>query len=65
MWGMIGATFEMRGVVEGHGSGLHEPHDASAFAATASPRITRSGRADEAWNRLIHGQFVELRPLFL
>ena len=33
MWGMIGATFEKRGVVEGHGSGLIDPHDMSAFAA--------------------------------
>ena len=33
MWGMIGATFEMRGVVEGHGSGLTDPHDISAFVA--------------------------------
>ena len=33
MWGMIGATMEKRGVVEGHGSGLIDPHDLSAFAA--------------------------------
>ena len=33
MWGMIRATFEMRGVVEGHGSGLTDPHDISAFVA--------------------------------
>ena len=27
MWGMIGATLEGRAVVEGHGSGLTDPHD--------------------------------------
>ena len=62
MWGMIGATFEMRGVVEGHGSGLHEPHDSSAFAATGIASDHEVWSAEDAWDRLIHGQFVELRP---
>ncbi|MFD1940922.1 adenine deaminase [Paradevosia shaoguanensis] len=62
MWGMIGATFEMRGVVEGHGSGLTDPHDISAFAAAGLSSDHEVWALDEAWDRLQRGIFVELRP---
>ena len=62
MWGMIGATFEMRGVVEGHGSGLTDPHDISAFAAAGLSSDHEVWALDEAWDRLMRGIFVELRP---
>ena len=62
MWGMIRATFEMRGVVEGHGSGLTDPHDISAFAAAGLASDHEVWSADEAWDRLMRGLFVELRP---
>ncbi|MGO8506795.1 hypothetical protein AB9F35_36565, partial [Rhizobium leguminosarum] len=32
LWGMIGATFEHRGVVEGHGAGLRDMASINAFA---------------------------------
>ena len=62
MWGMIGATFEMRGVVEGHGSGLTDPHDISAFAAAGLSSDHEVWALDEAWDRLLRGLFIELRP---
>lgn len=62
MWGMIEATFEMRGVVEGHGAGLHDPHEASAFAAAGMASDHEIWSFEEAWNRLNYGFFTELRP---
>ncbi|MDF2981465.1 MAG: Adenine deaminase [Devosia sp.] len=62
MWGMIGATMEMRGVVEGHGSGLIDPHDLSAFAAAGISSDHEVWALEEAWERLSHGIFTELRP---
>lgn len=62
MWGMIHATFEMRGVVEGHGSGLTDPHDISAFAAAGLSSDHEVWAMDEAWDRLMRGLFTELRP---
>ncbi len=62
MWGMIRATFEMRGVVEGHGSGLVDPHDISAFAAAGLSSDHEVWALDEAWDRLMRGLFTELRP---
>jgi adenine deaminase len=62
MWGMIGATMEMRGVVEGHGSGLIDPHDLSAFAAAGISSDHEVWAMEEAWQRLTHGIFTELRP---
>lgn len=61
MWGMIGATIAKRGVVEGHGSGLIEPHDISAFAASGISSDHEVWALDEAWERLSRGVFVELR----
>ena len=62
MWGMIGATMEMRGVVEGHGSGLIDPHDLSAFVASGISSDHEVWAYKEAWERLSHGIFTELRP---
>jgi adenine deaminase len=62
MWGMIRATFEMRGVVEGHGNGLTDPHDISAFAAAGLSSDHEVWALDETWDRLMRGLFTELRP---
>ncbi len=62
MWGMIRATMEMRGVVEGHGSGLTDLHDISAFVAAGLSSDHEVWALDEAWDRLKLGLFVELRP---
>lgn len=62
MWGMIGATLAGRAVVEGHGSGLTDPHDISAFIAAGLSSDHEVWALDEAWDRLQRGLFVELRP---
>ncbi len=62
MWGMIRATIEKRGVVEGHGSGLIDPHDLSAFAAAGIASDHEVWALEEAWERLSRGIFTELRP---
>ena len=62
MWGMIAATMEGRAVVEGHGSGLTDPHDISAFVASGISSDHEVWALDEAWDRLQRGIFTELRP---
>lgn len=65
LWGMIEATIEGRGVVEGHGSGLSEAHDLSAFAAAGLSSDHEIWTVEEAWERLQRGIFVELRQVSL
>jgi adenine deaminase len=62
MWGMIGATFAGRGVVEGHGSGLKAAAELSAFAAAGLSSDHEIWAFEEAWERLSRGLFIELRP---
>ncbi len=62
LWGMIRATIEQRGVIEGHGSGLVEAHDASAYAAAGLSSDHEVWTFDEAWEKLNRGVFIEIRP---
>ena len=62
LWGMMQATIEKRGVIEGHGSGLVEPHDASAYAAAGLSSDHEVWTLDEAWEKLNRGVFIEVRP---
>lgn len=62
IWGMIGATIAQRGVVEGHGSGLTEAHDASAYAAAALSSDHELWCFEDAWEKLNRGVFIEIRP---
>lgn len=62
LWSMIGATFEARGVVEGHGSGLHDLTSINAFAASGLASDHEGWFLDEVWTKLSHGIFIELRP---
>lgn len=62
MWGLIGATLGGRAVVEGHGSGLTDAHDISAFAAAGLSSDHEVWALEEAWDRLERGIFTELRP---
>ena len=48
--------------VEGHGSGLTDLHDISAFVAAGLSSDHEVWALDEAWDRLKLGLFVELRP---
>ena len=63
LWGNIKATMEARGVVEGHGSGLSDPHDLSAFAAAALSSDHEVREPQEALEKLQRGIFLMLRPM--
>ncbi len=62
LWGMIRATFEARGVVEGHGSGLRDHASINAFAAAGLASDHEAWVPEEVWEKLTRGIFVELRP---
>ncbi|MCX5496790.1 amidohydrolase family protein [Kaistia dalseonensis] len=62
LWGMIRATFEKRGVVEGHAAGLRDLSTINAFAAAGMASDHEGWFLDEVWQKLTHGLFVELRP---
>ena len=61
IWGMIEATFAGRGVVEGHGSGLRDLASINAFAAAGLASDHEVQTAEETWDKLTRGLFVELR----
>ncbi len=62
LWGMIRATFERRGVVEGHGAGLRDLPTINAFAAAGLASDHEAWTPEEVWEKLAHGIFMELRP---
>lgn len=62
LWGMIQATFEKRGVVEGHGSGLRDMASINAFAAAGLSSDHEAWTPEEAWDKLRRGIFIEIRP---
>lgn len=62
LWGMIEATYELRGVVEGHGAGLRALPEINAFAASGLASDHEVWTAEEVLNKLRRGIFVELRP---
>ena len=61
LWGMIGATFAARGVVEGHGSGLRSMGEINAFAAAGLASDHEVMTPEETWDKLRHGLFIEIR----
>ena len=65
LWGMIRATFERRGVVEGHGAGLREGDPINAFAAAGLAGDHEAWYADEILAKLARGIFIELRQYFM
>ncbi len=61
LWGMIEATFAARGVVEGHAAGLRTLPEINAFAAAGLASDHEMASAEEAWDKLRHGLFIEIR----
>ncbi|MGJ8546838.1 MAG: adenine deaminase [Sulfitobacter sp.] len=61
LWSMIGATLAARGVVEGHGAGLRDLPNINAFAAAGLASDHEAWTADEAWDKLRRGLFIEIR----
>jgi adenine deaminase len=62
LWGMIRATFEQRGVVEGHAAGLRALPEINAFAAAGMASDHEAWTPDEVREKLCRGLFMELRP---
>ena len=62
LWGMLRATCENRGVVEGHAAGIRDMPTINAFAAAGLASDHEAWTAEEFWDKLSHGLFMELRP---
>ncbi len=62
LWENIEATLQARGVVEGHGAGLVSPGEICAFAAAGISSDHEMRDAQEAWDKLERGIFLEIRP---
>lgn len=62
LWGMIRATFENRGVVEGHAAGMRGAAEINAFAAAGMASDHEAWTAEEVLDKLRRGLFVEIRP---
>ena len=62
LWGMIEATFEKRGVVEGHAAGIRDLPTINAFAAAGMASDHEAWTAEEVLDKLRRGLFMELRP---
>ena len=61
IWGMIQATWDKRGVVEGHGSGLRGLDQINAFAAAGLSSDHEVREAEEGFRKLQSGVFIETR----
>ncbi|MEO5806295.1 adenine deaminase C-terminal domain-containing protein [Devosia sp.] len=62
LWGMIRATFEQRGVIEGHAAGMRAITDINAFAAAGMASDHEAWTTEEVQDKLRRGLFMELRP---
>jgi hypothetical protein len=59
---MIRATFAARGAVEGHAAGMRDPPGINALAAAGMVSDHEAATAEEAWDTLRRGLFLETRP---
>ena len=61
IWEMIAATWENRGVIEGHGSGLAEVNVINAFAAAGLSSDHEVRQLEEGLEKVRRGIFLEVR----
>jgi adenine deaminase len=61
IWEDIQATRDNRGVIDGHGAGLRDLDQINAFAAAGLSSDHETRAAEEAWDKLQHGLFLQLR----
>lgn len=61
IWEDIQATRDNRGVIDGHGAGLRDAPRINAFAAAGLTSDHETLVAEEAWSKLQHGLFLQLR----
>jgi adenine deaminase len=62
IWQCMQATWEARGVVAGHGTGLKNLPEINAFAAAGLASDHESMDPEEAWNKMSRGVFLMLKP---
>ncbi|HEY7776242.1 MAG TPA: adenine deaminase C-terminal domain-containing protein [Kineobactrum sp.] len=62
IWGMIQATYDLRGVVEGHGSGMTDVNEINAFAAAGLSSDHETRLPEEGLDKIRRGIFLEVRP---
>ena len=63
LWECIQATWESRGLVEGHGAGLYSIDQINAFADAGPSSDHSLTQAQESWLKLEHGLFLaDLKP---
>ncbi len=60
IWEDIQATQDNRGVVDGHGAGLRDLDQINAFADAGLSSDHETKEAQEAWDKLQHGIFLQL-----
>jgi adenine deaminase len=61
IWEDIQATRDNRGVIDGHGAGLWDLDRINAFVAAGLSSDHETRMAEEAWDKLRHGLFLQLR----
>lgn len=61
LWSMIEATWDARAVVEGHAAGIRDLPGINAFAASGIASDHEAWTAEEAFDKLTRGLFVEIR----
>ena len=61
LWQCVQATEDKRGVVEGHGAGLFKLTEINAFAAAGLTSDHEVKQAQECWEKLCRGVFLEMR----
>jgi adenine deaminase len=62
LWECIQATWDSRGVVEGHGNGLLSIDQINAFADAGPSSDHSLSQAEESWQKLQHGLFLDMKP---
>lgn len=61
IWEDIQAARDTRGIIDGHGAGLRDVDRINAFAAAGLSSDHETQEAEEAWVKLQHGLFLQLR----
>jgi len=61
IWEDMQATRDNRGVIDGHGAGLRDLDQINAFVAAGLTSDHETRVAQEAWDKLRHGLFLQLR----
>jgi adenine deaminase len=65
LWEDIQATWDSRGVVQGHGNRLYSMDEINGFAAVGLSDDHSLTQPEEVWQKLQHGLFVNMTPAII